>query len=161
MTDYYSQRLAETTKAKEARLQRLAGLPLGKPNFGADAGVATDLKTMAGTPTDPNAKPPVPESLFKTMFDTYSKDDSFKNGMTEFATIMETMRQEMNGVDLPEEVKRKRVEGIVKKYVEGSRISDRQRMSQQGGMQRGMPQEGGMMQEQVPPTPEVGLEGGM
>lgn len=119
--DYYSQRLSEKKKSKADRLAKVS-LPMGRPN-GQAPSAQNALRTMAGTPQQPQEQDPnagIAGSGFKTVFENLSKDDGFKNGMAEFATIMKTMNKDMQGLNLPPEVMRRKVEQVVQKYVQGS-----------------------------------------
>lgn len=125
--DYYSQRLSEKKKNREERATKF-NLPLGRPN-GQMPSQQNALKTMAGTPAQPTEQNPnagLPDSGFKSVFENLSKDEGFKNGMAEFATIMKTMQKDMQGLNLPEDVMRKRVEQVVQKYAQGSKNTDSQ-----------------------------------
>lgn len=159
MSNAYTKRLQELNGAKEARLQRRAGLPMGRPGVPQTREVAESLKRMAGQPTNPNQapeQPQIPNSGFKTAFDQYSKNPEFKNGMAEFATIMQTMKKDLGGINLPPEMLRKRVEKVVNQYVQGSRNMSPE-MQQQAAMY-------GQVDQQIaqqPTEPQQDPMGGM
>ena len=145
--DYYSQRLSEKKKTKDERLAK--SLPLGRPNSQMPS-MNNSLRTMAGQPQQPQEQNQDPNagmanSGFKTVFENLSKDDGFKNGMAEFATIMKTMNKDMQGLNLPPEVMRKKVEQVVQKYAQGSVNADKAAMEapqQEQQMPMGGPQDG-------------------
>ena len=142
MTDYYTQRLEEKRQAKEAMYK--PNLPLQRPNNKQDQlnGVGRGVITMAGTPAQPQPEqPPLPNSLFKKSFDQYTQDPAFKGGMEEFATIIQSMRKELDGLGLPPEVMQKRVEALVDQYSKGAQNFS---MKQQQQSQHQLPQQGAM-----------------
>lgn len=114
MVDFYSQRLQEKQQAKEARRQ--PNMPLQRPNTMNGVGDSGRGMTMAGKPSALNQESSPQDSLFKTYFDKYTGDPSFKQGMEEFATIMQSMRQDLGGIELPPEVLQKRVQEVVNGY---------------------------------------------
>lgn len=133
MTDFYTQRLQELQGKKEASLAKK--LPLQRPLNSINSGTGQDLRKMAGNPQQPTQEqtPQINNSFFKTMFDKYSEDEGFKSGMEEFSAVMKTMREELNGIELPPEMLEKRVRNVVDKYKQKTMYG--QQMQQQAALQ--------------------------
>lgn len=147
MTDFYTQRLNQARQEKQASMQRQF-LPYQKPegnNPNSPVG-----NTMAGRPTDPNAKNQIQDSPFKTAFDTYTQDESFKAGMEEFATIMEAMKRDLNGIELPPEVLQKRVAQVVDRYKNTASAKTNMANQAQNAMGQAAPAEAQPMPMQQP-----------
>lgn len=143
MVDYYSQRLNQARQEKEASINKMF-LPFQKPETRTGAGTeGSNVMGMAGKPADPNAQNQLQDSPFKTAFDEYATDDSFKTGMEEFATIMEAMKKDLNGINLPPEVMQKKVEQVIQRYTDTASKKNMM-MNMQGAMGQSAPEQAPM-----------------
>lgn len=120
MTDYYSQRLKEHSQAKTARFQ--TNLPLQKPNLNNAVGTGGgDVRTLAEKPTNPGDFPDFPDGPLKNMLTHYAgKDPQFGGGIKSYITQVEALKQEFEGLGLPEDMMRKKLGNILGQYQQGS-----------------------------------------
>lgn len=130
--DFYSQRLnglqQDRNKAREARDQRM-GLPLGRPgnnNITNENTLDNSLRTMAETPQLPEEKPQglqIPDSMFKEKLGIYEgKDDDFnKDSLASFASMVMAAKKDLGGINLPEDLMKKRVDQLVTRLANESK----------------------------------------
>ena len=126
MTDLYSQRLSGNSAKEEDSGNNKPSLPLARPSQGQG------VRAMAEKPAAPAPaqQPQQPNSQFRTIFEGYSQQPGFTEGMTEFTTLVQGMHNEVNGLGLPAMSLNRRVSNLVNMYRENARMqAERERLA--------------------------------
>lgn len=125
----YLERVDGYRKEKETRLQQ--ALPLRTPTTNR---VQQPYTGMMGRPD--NVEPELlpendPNNPLKLQFDKYAEDPKFSQGFEQMVTALEAMRKDMAGMDLPEDVKRSRIQGLIGKFKNISMVDQASKLSGQ------------------------------
>jgi len=161
MTDFYTQRLDGYRQTKEEKAQKI-GLPSQRPNLPSEGGEANP-NVMASKPKDSNSSPEgqIPDGLFKSAFESYTKDPNFSAGMEEYVVSLKAMNQEMDGLGLPESVRERRVKQLLEKFQGGYLAKEQEQLQMQQLMQSssqmGVPSQ--QLQSVTPPQNLGGANG--